>query len=131
VTRTALRKSALRLGLLGVLSLFTLAPTPPGDVGGCGQSPQPLDAPVFFQHWANIDCEKCNECRISTERCNAACDGEVATSFPEGCTPLVHDGEVCLHALRASDCSDYEDYVRDQGRLVPTECRFCPLGGVP
>jgi hypothetical protein len=130
--RPPFRKVAFRGGFLLVLALFTMAPTPPGDVGGCGQAAQPLDAQVFFQHWANIDCEKCTECRFDTERCTAACDAtEIQTAFREGCAPLVHDGEVCLHALRAADCDEYEDYVKDSGPLVPTECRFCPPGVAP
>lgn len=129
--RPPFRKAALRLGFLGVLCLFTMAPTPPGDIGGCGQNPQPLDAPLFFQHWARIDCDKCSECSFASERCTAACEGDLQTAFPEGCAPLVHDGEVCLHALRAADCDEYQDYVKDNGPLAPTECRFCPPGVAP
>jgi hypothetical protein len=132
VTPQPFRRVVLRAGFLLVLCLFTMAPTPPGDVGGCGQAAQPLDAPVFFQVWANIDCQKCAECNFATERCTASCDGtELQTAFREGCAPLVHDGEVCLHALRAADCDEYEEYVKDNGPLVPTECRFCPPGVAP
>jgi hypothetical protein len=132
VTRQPFRKVALRAGFLLVLCLFTMAPTPPGDVGGCGQAAQPLDGPVFFQHRARIDCEKCTECNFATERCATSCEGtELQIAFSEGCAPLVHDGEVCLHALRAADCDEYETFVRDSGPLVPTECRFCPPGVAP
>jgi hypothetical protein len=40
---------------------------------------------------------------------------------------LVHDGEVCLNALDAASCDDYEQYVANQGATIPTECNFCPL----
>jgi hypothetical protein len=132
VRRLPFRKVLVRAAFLLVLCPFVLAPTPPGDVGGCGQAAQPLDAPIFFQHWASIDCQKCAECNFSTERCTTSCEGtELQTAFSEGCAPLVHDGEVCLHALRASDCGDYEEFVSDSGRLVPTECRFCPPEAAP
>jgi hypothetical protein len=132
VTRPPLRKVALRGGFLLLLGLFIMAPTPPGDVGGCGQHAQPLDAPIFFQHWAAIDCDKCTECGFETARCESACEGtEIQTTFREGCSPLVHDGEVCLHALRAADCDEYAEFVKDNGPLVPTECRFCPPGVAP
>jgi hypothetical protein len=132
VTRPPLRKAVLRGGFLLVLALFTMAPTPPGDVGGCGQHAQPLDAPAFFSLWSDIDCEKCTECGFETERCTVQCEKtELQAEFRTGCAPLVHDGEVCLHALRAADCDEYEDYVKDEGPLVPTECRFCPPGVAP
>ena len=48
--------------------------------------------------------------------------------FPEGCDPIVHDGEVCLNALEAAGCGDYEAYVKDgEDRQAPNECRFCPV----
>src|SRR5690606_8122210 len=46
----ARRAEALPRGftlLLACLACLLLAPTP-GDVGGCGQAPQELDAPIFF-----------------------------------------------------------------------------------
>lgn len=132
MTHPPFRKAALRAAFLLLVAAFTMAPTPPGDVGGCGQHAQPLDAPIFFQHWATIDCEKCDECGFETEKCTASCEGEaLQAAFREGCAPLVHDGEVCLRALRAADCDEYEDYVKDSGPLVPTECRFCPPGVAP
>jgi hypothetical protein len=122
----------LRTGCALLFALFCLGPTPPGDIGGCGQQVQPLDATVFFQHWANIECEKCTECNFVSTRCTKACEGEeLQQSFRDGCAPLVHDGEVCLRALRAADCDEYQDYAKDNGTLVPTECRFCPRGVAP
>jgi hypothetical protein len=38
----------------------------------------------------------------------------------------VHDGEVCLHAIDSAGCDEYQDYSKDQGRLSPSECQFCP-----
>jgi hypothetical protein len=52
-------------------------------------------------------------------------------AFDPDCFPLVHDGEVCLNALRAASCNDYANYVDDLAPTVPTECNFCPLAGKP
>ncbi len=126
------KRALVRAGLALVVVLFCMGPTPPGNVGGCGQHAQPLDATIFFQEWATIDCEKCTECNFQSMRCTDACDAaNLQTAFREGCAPLVHDGEVCLRALRAADCNEYKDYAKDDGPLVPTECRFCPPGVAP
>jgi hypothetical protein len=111
---------------LGVL-VFCTAPTP-GDVGGCGQKPDNLDPPTFFATKKAIDCSRCQECGIVTQTCIDACDGDVGwdTEFPEGCFPLVHDGEVCLRALQYASCGDYEGYVVDANPSTPSECNFCP-----
>jgi len=129
--------------------LFCAAPTP-GDVGGCGQRVQPLGAEPFFERKKAIDCEKCRECDFTTNFCRAACGEGVGddcsgsapcltglecvndvceeqeAEFLEGCDPIVHDGEVCLNALDAAGCGDYEEFVRDENRKAPNECRFCP-----
>ena len=113
---------------LGVLLLgFCVAPTP-GDIGGCGQAPEELDPGVFFATKKNIDCERCRECGLRTERCDEACDSATATEteFPDGCVPLVHDGEVCLRALMIASCDDYATYVTNAGASAPSECNFCP-----
>lgn len=125
--KTPLRDGAVRLALATVVVLFCAAPTP-GDIGGCGQRVQPLGPEPFFLAKKDIDCAKCDECSFSTEFCANACDPDLVppTEFPEGCDPIVHDGEVCLNALEATGCGDYEDYVRDSGRKAPNECRFCP-----
>jgi hypothetical protein len=122
------RTSKLRQGLLALLVLaFCAAPTP-GDVGGCGQSPDRLDPGVFFATKRDIDCKQCRACGLSTVTCEAACSGQGAlpVDFPEGCAPLVHDGEVCLRALHFASCDDYRSYVDDVTPTVPTECDFCP-----
>jgi hypothetical protein len=108
------------------LAALSAAPTP-GDVGGCGQHPDPLDATAFFARKRTLDCLKCGECDVHTAFCGDACAAtSVEPSFPTGCVPLVHDGEVCLNAIEAASCGDYEDYSRDEGRLSPSECQFCP-----
>lgn len=118
---------ATRALLAAVALLFCAAPTP-GDVGGCGQDPQELDAETFFASKAGIDCERCQDCRLTTNTCARACDESlILPTFPEGCVPLVHDGEVCLRALLFASCSDYGGYVADRDPRIPTECNFCPV----
>jgi len=126
--RTPLRDGAVRLVLAAVVVLFCAAPTP-GDIGGCGQRVQPLDPGAFYERKKETDCSKCRECSFSTDFCKGACDKAVdpLSEFPEGCDPIVHDGEVCLNALEAASCGDYEAYVKDQAREAPNECRFCPV----
>lgn len=112
---------------LAVVALLFLAAPTAGDIGSCGEAPQDLDAVKFFQAKKAIDCEKCFECEINTFACERACDpSPPQASFPLGCYPLVHDGEVCLNALDAEGCDAYRAYVADQGASVPTECNFCP-----
>ncbi len=124
--RSLRRHGTVRVFAALSLSLLCAAPTP-GDVGGCGQNPQPLDAELFFMEKARLDCEKCLSCAFRSEYCGRACSAEpTQTSFPEGCEPLVHDGEVCLRALAAAGCDEYVDYTGDAGRLAPSECLFCP-----
>jgi hypothetical protein len=108
------------------LGALSLAPTP-GDVGGCGQHPENLDGPTFFEKKRALDCQRCTDCGFTTHYCADACTADKPLpQFPEGCVPLVHDGEVCLDALEAASCKDYEDYTNDEGRLSPSECLFCP-----
>jgi hypothetical protein len=113
-----------------VAVLFCLAPVP-GDIGSCAQPVQRLDAQRFFDAKKSVDCRRCDECSIATASCSDACDRsvEVPTSFPEGCVPLVHDGEVCLRALLYASCDDYAGYMDDTAPQVPTECNFCPPNG--
>jgi len=118
----------LRRATLCALALLVLAPTP-GDVGGCSQPAEELDPEAFAEARRAADCAACKECEISGERCEAACDGETRreSEFPPGCLPLVHDGQVCLRALRHSTCSAYEQYMSDVTPTIPSECDFCPL----
>jgi hypothetical protein len=128
VTRLGLGKAALALLLL----LFCTAPTP-GDIGGCGQNPDILDAPTFFANKKRIDCSRCSECGLFTKTCSDACDDSQSfdQAFPKDCVPVVHDGEVCLHALSYASCDDYASYVDDGAPQTPTECDFCPAGEGP
>jgi len=113
-----------------IVVLLCAAPVP-GDIGSCGQPVQRLDAARFFGAKKIVDCRRCGECGLPSAACSSACDGKAPTdeSFPEGCIPLVHDGEVCLRALLYASCDDYAGYVDDQSPQVPTECNFCPRGG--
>jgi hypothetical protein len=115
--------------LVATLALCCAAPTA-GDIGSCGQEAEELDPVKFFAQKGGIDRSRCEECGISSARCEARHAGELeATEFPEDCFPLVHDGEVCLRALLDAGCGDYEEYMRDVGPTVPTECNFCPPRG--
>ncbi len=120
------RLATVRLLFVVGLGVLCAAPTP-GDIGGCGQHPDGLDAPTFFERKRELDCKRCGDCGFHTEFCGDACAaaGELP-DFPTGCFPLVHDGEVCLNAIDSASCSEYEDYSKDVGRLSPSECQFCP-----
>jgi hypothetical protein len=97
-----------------------------GDIGSCGEDPKNLDSLPFATARKTVDCERCTECGLTTQRCVAACaDAAPMEAFPPNCAPLYHDGIVCLRALLATSCSDYAQYVDDTVRLVPTECEFC------
>lgn len=118
--------------ILVVLLLgFVIAPTP-GDIGGCGQSAQLLDANVFYRSKAYIDCDQCLRCDMMERKvCREACDDNAVRpeAFAPGCYPLVHDGEVCLRALSNASCSDYGEYMHQlaERRSTPSECNFCPV----
>lgn len=116
--------------LATVLAVLLCAAPVPGDIGSCGQPIQRLDAGRFFSAKKVVDCRQCTECDVPTRACEEACDGDAkpASSFPTGCVPLVHDGEVCLRALLYASCDDYAGYMDDQSPQVPTECNFCPRG---
>lgn len=119
--------------LVGVaLALFCMAPTP-GDVGGCGREPEPLNERSYAEVRRRTDCTRCAECGIATERCADACRTDVAApiGFPPGCEPLVRDGEVCIRALQAASCERYTEYLSDLSPTVPTECEFCRARSEP
>jgi hypothetical protein len=118
--------------VLGFLALAFCAAPVPGDVGGCGQSPQELDPATFFWSKQLTECEQCQSCGLTTAACSRSCgDTLVQTDFPKDCVPLVHDGEVCLRALQDGSCSDFREYMSDSEPTIPTECNFCPAGGHP
>jgi hypothetical protein len=116
-----------RVLLAAGVALLCAAPTP-GDIGGCGQRAELLDPPIFFASKQRIDCVRCKECELDSLHCADACKRvpPAQRDFPEGCFPLVHDGEVCLRALRYASCDDYAGYVSDTQPTVPSECNFCP-----
>jgi hypothetical protein len=114
-------------GLLMVLAVVLgMAPTV-GDIGSCGQSVDELDAPTFFSLKATYDCQRCGDCGLSGALCAEACAADVPSTFPAGCQPLVHDGEVCLNALLSASCDDYATYMDSADPKAPSECQFCPL----
>jgi hypothetical protein len=120
-----------RRGILAVVLLVLVAAPTAGDIGSCGQEIEDLDAGRFFLAKADVDCEKCETCGLTTQACARACGPPVEAAFPDGCYPLVHDGEVCLDALDAASCSDYTLFMADSGGSVPTECNFCPPREAP
>jgi hypothetical protein len=108
-----------------VLALYCLAPTV-GDVGSCTETASPLDAVRFFQVRAQTICQRCGDCGLSTKTCALDCAGDdIPASFPAGCAPVIHDGEVCVRALEAISCSDVAALV-GTSPITPTECDFCP-----
>ena len=114
---------------LGVLSM---APTA-GDVGGCGAEVTALDRDAFARVRKATDCERCQECGLGTARCLRSCDPQKPpeTNIPSTCEPLLHDGEVCIRALRAVSCASYATYVADFSPSTPSECEFCRSGSAP
>lgn len=125
-----MKRVALGNLLLAGIALFLCTAPTPGDVGGCGQKPAELDPGVFFDSKASIDCQRCQECGLepTSNSCGVACrfPETYPREFPEGCVPLVHDGEVCLRALLHASCDDYAAYTNDRDPSAPSECNFCP-----
>lgn len=120
------------LFVAGVLGVLCLAPTP-GDVGGCGTEPTALEKDAFARERKQVDCDRCRECALRTNRCARACDATIAADarLPRTCEPLAHDGRVCIRALRDADCEAYAGYVADVSPSTPGECRFCRIEGEP
>jgi hypothetical protein len=116
------RRHAVAMALAVVLGM---GPTV-GDIGSCGQQADDLDAPIFFDLKANIDCGRCGECNLRDQSCDHACYDAPQIAFPNGCRPLVHDGEVCLRALIHASCDDYTSFMDDARPVAPSECQFCP-----
>ena len=113
---------------LALLALFFTTAATAGDIGGCGQPENDLDPGKFFATKQSVDCQRCQECQISTRLCQRSCDvGLIIRDFEPGCVPLEHDGEVCVDALAAASCADYESFMADSEATAPTECQFCPL----
>lgn len=117
------------LVILAVLAILNMAPTA-GDVGGCGTSPTLLDLDAYRFARKNLECRRCDECGTPSARCTRACDPAVApeTRIPDTCSPLFHDGIVCLRALEAASCDAFGTYVEDRAPATPSECEFCRVG---
>jgi hypothetical protein len=109
-----------------------MAPTV-GDVGGCGRQATELDGEDFAYARKEEDCERCEECAITTERCRRACDESRLpdVALPSTCRPVRRDGEVCLRALRAASCETFASYVDDVAPRTPSECEFCRVASEP
>jgi hypothetical protein len=124
----SVRRSELLLAAMVAL-VFGTAPTV-GDVGSCGRTATDLDRRSFAEARKTVDCQRCTDCGLTTQRCHAACDPQAASdvSWPSTCYPLEHDGEVCLRALQAASCGDYAGFVDDRAPSAPTECDFCHGG---
>lgn len=129
-------RSAHLLALAAALTALLCSAATPGDIGGCGQPAEELDARVFYSSLQATDCRACRSCGVTSATCDAACDSTSPTpgAFPTGCAPLAHDGEVCLRRLQEADCDEYAPIVADgasgvvslTSRPRPTECQFCP-----
>ncbi len=112
--------------MLALVALFFLAAPTAGDIGCFSTSPSPLDPNKFFLAKQADDCAACTDCGFDTNACKVACGPPMGGTFPDLCYPLVQDGEVCLRALEAASCGDYQGYMSDVAASVPTECDFCP-----
>lgn len=119
------RPLSLAIALLGIL---LMAPTV-GDTGACGRTATDLDRDKYANARKLQDCERCQECGLTTARCESACDRKTLPeiALPATCRPLYHDGEVCLRALAAASCDTYASYVDDDAAATPTECDFCQV----
>jgi hypothetical protein len=122
-----IRRAEIALAAVVALALFP-APTV-GDVGGCGKTATPLDPAVYAHARKSVDCQRCGDCGLATDRCKRACDPAQPSDVvvPSTCHPLWHDGEVCIRALKAASCGDYASFVDDVAPSVPSECDFCRL----
>jgi hypothetical protein len=119
-------RRALLTAVVAALSLSSIAATP-GDVGGCGKTATALDRDRYANGRKAQDCEKCQECGLTTDRCTRACDPKSPPdiALPLTCRPLYQDGIVCLHALEAASCETFATYVEDLAPATPSECDFC------
>lgn len=113
---------------LALVALFFLAAPTAGNIGSCSQQAEDLDPVKFFDAKQTADCKRCIECGLTSNACTLACGPSLPLTFPEGCYPLVRDGEVCLDALEIASCTEYQSYMADQAATLPTECDsyFCP-----
>ncbi|MGC4092046.1 MAG: hypothetical protein QM756_30020 [Polyangiaceae bacterium] len=89
-----------RAVLAFVALAFCAAPVP-GDVGGCNQKAEELDAGAFFASKARVDCAHCADCALRTDACQRACDGATQERVRSGLlTPGARRGGVSARARR-------------------------------
>lgn len=121
-----MRRSLCLRVAVACLGVLAMAPTP-GDVGGCGGEPALLDVVSFSDGRKRIDCDRCLECGVTTERCARACDPAKPPDIavPTTCRPLLRDGQVCVRAVAAASCEAFATYVDDVAPRSPSECQFC------
>jgi hypothetical protein len=117
---------------IACLGVLAMAPTP-GDVGGCGSEAELLEPSSYEATRKRQDCQRCEECSVTTERCARACDPAKPSDIvvPPSCLPLLRDGQVCIRALVAASCTDFATYVDDVAPRTPSECQFCRQGTSP
>jgi hypothetical protein len=125
--RTGPQRAELVVAAVVAMGLCA-APTV-GDVGGCGAAATNLDEATFARARKSVDCQRCEQCSLTTNTCKVACDpnAPIDLVWPSTCNPLFHDGEVCIRALQAASCSDYASFVDDVAPVEPSECDFCHL----
>ena len=115
-----------RVALAIVLAVLCAAPTA-GDIGGCGTAPEAIGADRYGRARKKLECDRCNDCGVTTARCTRACqpDKPSDVALPSTCRPLVHDAEVCLRVLQSLSCDEFARAVDDADPVAPTECLFC------
>jgi hypothetical protein len=113
--------------VLAMIAIVVLGTGPTvGDIGGCGATATEMSEETYAAARRNLDCRRCKECAIATERCRRACEDKTPeTDLPATCRPLRRDGDVCVRALRAASCEDYASFMDDVSPTNPTECDFC------
>jgi hypothetical protein len=121
-------RKRMYVAALLLLTPLLAAPTV-GDVGGCGTEAEALDVPVYQSARKELECERCAECGVQTARCARACDllAPADIAIPSTCRPLLHDGRVCVRALRAASCDEFARFVDDLSPSTPSECAFCRI----
>lgn len=112
-----------------VLALLCAAPTV-GDVGGCGDEPVTLGPTKYTNARKKLECGRCRECGVRTERCKRACDPKAPGDavLPATCRPLERDAEVCFRVLLETSCEVFASSVDDVSPTAPSECLFCRAG---
>lgn len=122
----------MRRHVLGiVLAVLCAAPTA-GDIGGCGEEPVLLAPTRYTAARKRLECNRCRECGVGTQRCKRACDPKAPgdAELPATCRPLERDAEVCFRVLLETSCETFAASVDDVSPVAPSECLFCRVGPV-